>query len=491
MTLEDTIRDLEGRQSANSNRPVKVELRVDSKSGAPSQVSVTHFNAKMLNSAVQLAFPDVDSAIAGLRQHVSESTAPPDTPESSAESLSEVFWSLQQILHSHLVGQSTPSVRWMWADVGLQAVLPVFQMASTNDPLQWSQWYSLEEAILDVEAFGHSGAEKQLERPVFLQIKIASPQCTLRYEERIETAAAATRILGGILDITTRLKDRSAIMMEAGPDDAEARYQEYALSTMQENGGCVGAAVRFCGPETPEIHHSIRNGQHGLIQQFDNIGNFLVNWGMHSTSVSMQQCVLLATADRRLHLAGISADDVLSELMHRAKDNLKEVSTDPAAFGQVFKRLVECCTDPGCNYRAAEVDMCNTVVEAMKRDMEQEGRPTRELQYTCCLMLWWIVHPRDGHHPGNAGQLKKSQLERKQSKAIEDAVERKEKKSADAAKDKAMEANVCEALVMAREAFPQDEELKEAAGNVVRYLIKDNAERRQKALAAGWKQRWL
>lgn len=472
MKLEDAIRDLEGRQSADSNRPVKVELRLDdSQSGAPSRFSIVRFNAKMSDSAVQLSFKDLESAIRGLQQYVLDSTAPP-------ESAAETMGPLQQMLNTHLPDQSSPTARWMWADAGWQVMLPALRVVDTNDPTNWSEWYGLDDAILDVEAYGLV-ASQQLERPVILQIKIDSPQCALRYEEKNETAAAATQRLRGIIEATTLLKGRDDMAKEVGPDDAEAKYQEYALSTMQQNGDCAGAAVRFSGFSTPETYPCIQNGQQGIIQRFENLGNVLVNWGMHTTSVSMQYCELIATADRRLHLAGISADDVLSDFLRVVKDNLREVSTDPAAFEQAFGRLVECCKDPGCNYRAAELDMCVTVVETMNKNMEQEGRPTRGLLYTCCLVLWWIVHPR----VGSPGPIK--------SKTILDAVERKQKKLAEAAKEKAMEANACEALARACEAFPSDAELKAAAGDIVRYLVKDNEERREKVLAAGWKQEWL
>mmetsp|Transcript_33285 Transcript_33285/g.54773 ORF Transcript_33285/g.54773 Transcript_33285/m.54773 type:complete len:260 (+) Transcript_33285:1-780(+) len=189
MSVEDATCDLQGRLSANRKRPIKLELRMQ-----PS------------NSAVQEVFSNADSAIAGLQKYVSDlgDANPGNFLGSAAEAVNV-------LQGSHLTDQSTPTARWMWADTGLAAaVSPALQALDANNPLNWSQWSNLEEAVLDLDGLGDAGAS----RPVLLHIKIKS----MRYEECFETAAAATRFIQGILEITSQRKDKQEDEHRCSPD---------------------------------------------------------------------------------------------------------------------------------------------------------------------------------------------------------------------------------------------------------------------------------
>mmetsp|Transcript_71173 Transcript_71173/g.123494 ORF Transcript_71173/g.123494 Transcript_71173/m.123494 type:complete len:251 (+) Transcript_71173:79-831(+) len=198
-TIQAIISDLEGRRPGNSQRPVQVEIRYVCQSQNPPDSEVDH-DAKIYTSALQETFPDVDSAIAGLQKYVVDlgDAISGNSMKSPAETISVLL----QVLRTHLTAESAPGIRWSWADVGFSTVSPALQTMDTTNTLLWSQWLSLEQAIEDLDACRESGGS----RPVWLHIKSTSMryenmETGVRFEERIETAEAAIRILralGGV-----------------------------------------------------------------------------------------------------------------------------------------------------------------------------------------------------------------------------------------------------------------------------------------------------
>lgn len=244
---------------------------------------------------------------------------------------------------------------------------------------------------------------------------------------------------------------------------------------MQENGGYIGVAVRF---SSDEPHPYLRNGQEGIIQQFDRMSSFIVNWGLRSASVGMLQCTVLATADKRLHLADVSVDALLANLMTLVNAHLKKLSNDPRqteGFERACNRCVQVYKTPGIGQHAAESGICHTLVEAMTRDRYRLAGPTESVQSAGCIMLWWIT-VFNGY--GGNNDVTASQIEQ-------------HRKALKALKTKVVEANSFAALVAARNSFPKNQDLVRAAGDVVAFVIKDCQEFYSLALAAGWTEAWL
>lgn len=193
--VADTIRSLEGYRSRHPGRPVKVDV------SRSAETEETHG----IDSVLQQTYPDVEAAITGLQAYLCAPTGnEPAAGEMqnvkrsstiSDESVSEPL----QTLRRHLAGQSTVTVRWMWAKAGPK-----------ENPLLWSEWCGLQDTIRDLEA---QGFVRSTER-VLLQIKSESLQQgsgiagTVRYETGAGTADAAVVTLKEVLNVAIIIHKR-------------------------------------------------------------------------------------------------------------------------------------------------------------------------------------------------------------------------------------------------------------------------------------------
>mmetsp|Transcript_36511 Transcript_36511/g.66549 ORF Transcript_36511/g.66549 Transcript_36511/m.66549 type:complete len:521 (+) Transcript_36511:96-1658(+) len=484
-SIEDTLNELENIKTARpekAGRPVTVQFQPDSQ--APHQ----------MKTELEKVYHNVESAISGLREHLHACTAfqsasteePLLQDDCTSESAGSVVRVPLQALRSHLTRESTVVARWMSDNVeltiGLTKVVPVYRQLSTRNPFRWSEWCSLEETIESLRSYSDGDCKEQ---PVNLQVSVKSPEHgEVKYRTAAANAATTIAALEDLRDMLTKdeeetspfmeiLRDRADFIAEVGQEKAEDSYQNYTSSVMQENGGYIGAVVQF---SSDEPHPFIRDGQKGIIQRFDHINSFTVNWGVHSASVGMLQCTVLATADRRLHLADVSADDVLASLMSLVNAHLKKLSANPRqieGFERACKRCVQVYTDPSIGHYAAKSGMCDTLVEAMTRDKDQKGGPTESVQSAGCLMLWWITRFSGGHNHCGAGS------------------EERHREALQALKTEVVKANSFSALVEARKAFPQNHDLVRAASDVVAFLIEDCQQFYNLALDAGWRCDWL
>jgi len=453
-SVEETISDLERITACDRGRPITVRLQ----ERRPSRKLEQNFSAGVdpATSWLKGQLPPLQSTSCVVVEDGSVAAAgaavEPDTPEVGSQ---------LPLAVSSRICESAVEARWMWDDVGLAPVLPAYRRLAEKNPLRWAPWKGLEEtaAHIEVSTQRQDGRDPVLgvvvERPVALEVRRVMQDGECKSFVSTETVTAALATLSELIALGNLIAGRDEFPpVSEATDFAESEYGKYVLRIVGKHGGYIGSAVRFSSQERFAF---VAHGQDGVIEEFHHDGAVKVNWGSHSAMVSMVQCTLIETADKKRRLSGISPGDVQSALMRQIAARLRSAAKQPEFFERTCVRLVTGNEGPRAGCSAAEHGVCEVVVEVMSND----GCATQSMQKAGCMVLCWVCLPR--------GDIT----------------------CTEEARVRAVKAGALSAAAKSQNAFPDDAELLQMVRGLAASVAEGSPERRQMALASGICEEWL